>query len=186
MISASLPVCISDVWRCALAETTDWHACPHRQQMWYSNRQCMVIPSSGMSECVTWFFFLFSKGKTQRMCTLWHNSSLPTPLWTLKKRKCILLTVVLVAFGHCFLVWEILLVWEIQTHSLVKKDKEHFQLHIQVTFSGAALFPRWFDYYEIVGHLSLASSSLRFGNLRLRETKNRSFSIFPVVVLDMW
>lgn len=49
------------------------------------------------------FFFLFSKGKTQRMCTLWHNSSLPTPLWTLKKQKCILLTVVSVAFGHCFL-----------------------------------------------------------------------------------
>lgn len=107
MIPAPLPVCISDVWRCVLADTADWYTCPHRQQMWCSSMQCMVMPSFGMS---VWlglslfvFFFLFSKGKTQRMCTLWHNSSLPTPLWTLKKRKCILLTVVSVAFGHCFL-----------------------------------------------------------------------------------
>lgn len=62
MISASLPVCISDVWRCALAETTDWHACPHRQQMWYSNRQCMVIPSSGMS---VWLGFSFCSPKAK-------------------------------------------------------------------------------------------------------------------------
>lgn len=40
------------------------------------------------------------------MYILWHSSSLPTPWWTLKKLKCILLLVVSAneeVFGHCSL-----------------------------------------------------------------------------------